>query len=350
VPVASSLKAACVLAGLGGALLASAPVGAAVQARTSAPYAVTGRIAIPDGGFDYSSFDPVHRRVYLSRTGGVLALDVDTRTVTGHLADAQHAHEVLPLSQGDLLLVTDSGSNSAHMIDAGSGKPLAEIATGQKPDGALFDPASGLAMTIDGRGGDLTLVDPASKSAVGRIAVGGGLEFGVADGAGRVFINVEDQNHIAVIDSRSRAVVARYDLKGCQGPTGLAYAAETGLLISACANNVAKVIRASDGMDIATLAIGAGPDAVLYDAKRRLAFIPCGRDGVLVVIALASPADVSVVQRLKTLPGARSGALDPATGDLYLPTARYVAAPGGGKPTAAPGSYIFLVVSPGAGT
>ena len=338
---------------LGGALLASllstAGVGAQPSASPAPAYAVAGHISIPDGGFDYSSFDPVHRRVYLSRTGAVLALDVDSKTVTGHLADAQHAHEVLPLNQGALVLVTDSGSSTAHLVDAMSGKLLADIATGQKPDAALFDPASGLAFVMNGKSGDLTLIDPAAKAAVGQIAVGGALEFGVADGVGKVFVNIEDQNRIAVIDTKTRTVLARYDLKGCEGPTGLAYTGETGLLIAACANDVAKVIRASDGTDVATLTIGGGPDAVIYDAKRGLAFIPCGHDGVLEVIAVRGPADVAIVERLKTQTGAKSGAVDPSTGDLYLPTATYVAAPGGGKPAPTPGSFEFLVVSPGGG-
>jgi len=336
------------LLAVGVALLAGVQWASAAQAQPAPTYAVTGRIAIPDGGFDYSSFDPVHRRMYLSRTGGVLALDVDSKSVTGHLADAQHAHEVLPLEQGAVLLVTDSGSNSAHLIDALSGKALAEIPTGQKPDAALFDPASGLALVMNGRSGDLTLIDPASKAAVGQIPVGGALEFGVADGAGRVFVNIEDQNRLAVIDVKARAVVARYDLKGCEGPTGMAYDQPARLLISACANKVAKVIRASDGADVATLAIGAGPDAVILDAKRGLAFIPCGHDGVLEVIDLRGAGGVRIVQQLKTQLGAKSGAVDPATGTVYLPTATYVAAPGGGKPTPKPGSYVILVVSGGA--
>jgi DNA-binding beta-propeller fold protein YncE len=337
---------------LGGALIASLlpTAGAGAQPATPAPvYAVAGHIPIPDGGFDYSSFDPVHRRVYLSRTGAVLALEVDTKTVTGHLADVQHGHEALPLDQGAMLLVTDSGSNSAHLVDAMSGKLLADVPTGQKPDSALFDPASGLALVMNGRSGDVTLVDPATKAAVGQIAVGAALEFGVSDGAGKVFVNVEDQNRIAVIDTKALFLATHYDLKGCEGPTGMAYAADTGVLIAACANKMAKVIRASDGTDLATLAIGAGPDAVIYDAKRGLAFIPCGHDGVLEVIAVRDAGHIAIVQRLKTQAGAKSGAVDPQTGTLYLPTAHYVAAAGGGKPTATPGSFEFLVVSPAAG-
>lgn len=318
----------------------------AALAQTAPSYAVSDHVKGPDGGFDYASFDPVHRRVYVSRTGGVLALDVDTQTVTGHLTDAQRSHEVLPLADGAQVLVTDSGTNSAHLADALSGRKLAEIPTGQKPDAALFDPSSGLALVMNGGSGDVTLIDPVAQKAVGRIAVGGGLEFGVADGAGKVFVNIEDQNRLAALDVKSKTVLARYALPGCEGPTGLAFAADAGVLISACANRVALVVRASDGHVLKTLAIGAGPDAVIYDAERRLAFIPCGRDGVLEVIAVHGAEDIAVVQTVKTMVGAKTGALDPKTGALYLPTARRAPAASGGKSPVIPGTFEILVVAP----
>jgi hypothetical protein len=331
------------------AVLAAAAFAAAAPLAIAQPapsYSVVDRIKGPDAGFDYASFDPAHRRVYVSRTGGVLALDVDSGVVTGHLTDAQKTHESLPLDGGGKLLITDSGTNTARLVDALTGKPLAEIPTGQKPDGAFFDPATGLAFVIDGKSGDVTLVDPHTQKAVGAIAIGGGLEFGVADGQGRAFVNIEDQNQIAVLDTKARTLVGRYPLAACEGPTGLAYVADAGVLIAACANKVAKLIRAADGKDLGTLTIGAGPDAVIYDAQRRLAFIPCGRDGVLEVIAVRGPRDIKIVQTVQTQVGAKTGAIDLKTGKLYLPTARYTIPADGGRPVAEPGSFEILVVAP----
>lgn len=338
------------LRSLGLAVVAGALAGPFAAAQPAPAYAVTDHIKIPDGGFDYASFDPAHRRVYVSRAGGVTAVDIDSKTVTGHLIEAGRTHESLPLDDGAKLLVTDSTSNSAHLVDALTGARLAEIPVGQKPDGALFDPASGLALVLNGASGTASLVDPAAQKAVGTIAIGGGLEFGVADGAGKAFVNVEDKNQIAVLDTQARKLVGHYALNGCEGPTGLAYAPDAGVLISACANKVAKVIRASDGADLATLNIAAGADAVIYDAGRYLAFIPCGRDGVLVVIAVRSASDVAVVQTVKTQVGAKTGALDPKTGALYLPTAHFAVGPGGAKGAPAPGSFELLVVAPAGGS
>ena len=323
-----------------------AAAGLAAAAHAAPTYAVVDHIKLADGNFDYSSFDPVHRRFYIGRTGGVTALDVDTKTLTMLDSQAQRTHEPLVLNNGANLLVTDSGTSSVHILDALTGAAVAEIPTDKGPDGAFYDRASGLALVINGHAGVLTLIDPKTWKAVGTIAVGGGLEFGDADGAGKAFVNIEDQNQIAVVDIRARTVLARYPLKGCTGPGGLAYVPDAGVLISACGNGVAKVIRASTGEDIATLAIGKFADAVIYDPARKLAFIPCALEGVLEVIAVRGPNDVAIIQTAKTQQGARSGAVDPKTGILYLPTAHYALSPTGGRPTPVPGTFEILVVAP----
>jgi hypothetical protein len=327
------------------ALAALIPTLALAGPAPTPSYALSARIKIGDGNFDYASFDPVHRRLYVSRTGGVTAVDVDTGAVTEQLIQAQRTHESLILEHGSTLLVTDSGTNSAHLVDALTGKALAEIPTDKKPDGATFDPSTGLALVMNGQSGDVTLVDPKTRAAVGSIAVGGGLEFPAVDGAGKLFINVEDQNQIAVVDLQARELIGHYALAGCDGPTGLAYVKDAGILISACANKVAKVIRAADGADLGTLTIGKGPDAVIYDPDRHLAFIPCGWDGVLEVVAVNGASDVKVIQSVPTQPGARTGAVDEKTGRLYLPTAQYTLQPGQ-RPVPTPGTFEILVVSP----
>src|SRR5580692_2974788 len=289
----------------------------ALAGASAAPgYSVTGHIKVDDGGWDYASFDPAHGRVFVSRSAGaVTVIDIADKTVrTLTIPGSGRMHESLPLNHGALLLVTDGTANVAHLIDPATGASVADAPTGTKPDAAAFDPASGMALVMNGKSGDITFIDPATHAVAATVAVGGALEFAAADGAGKAFVNIEDQNQIGVIDTRAHTLVGHYALAGCDGPSGLAYAPGAGVLIAACANKVAKVLSAADGHDVATLAIGAGPDAVIYDPVRKLAFIPCGRDGVLEVIAVRGPTDVAVVATVATQVGARTGAVDPATG------------------------------------
>ena len=86
---------------------------------------------------------------------------------------------------------------------------------------------------------------------------------------------------------------------------------------------------------------------MILDAKRGLAFIPCGKDGSLDVLKLAGK-QVRRTARVKTAVGARTGALDPATGAIYLPTASFgPPATDGGRPTISPGTFRVLVVKRG---
>lgn len=332
------------LLGLG--LMALASGGLAPTARAAPTYSVVDHIQGPDGRWDYASFDPVRRRVYIAHGTAVTAIDVDAKTVTPALAKGAGLHSAFALPGGDVLVTTNGATSAAEFIDASSGAVLATVPVGKGPDAAIFDPGTGFVLVMNGHGGDVSLIDPASRKVTGAIPVGGTLEFVAADGAGKAYVNIEDKGEIAVLDLKARSVVARYPLKGCEEPSGLIFAKQAGVLISACANGMAKVIRAATGEEVATLPIGKKPDAVLWDEARNLAFIPSGGAGTLSVIAVRGPNDVAVIQTVATQLGARTGALDPRTGRIYLPTAKFQPAPDGGRPTITPGSFEVLVVAP----
>jgi hypothetical protein len=180
---------------------------------------------------------------------------------------------------------------------------------------------------------------------VGAIATPGGLESPAADGAGRVFVNIEDLAEIVVFDVPGKKVLAHYPLRGCESPSGLAYEPNSKLLVSACANHVAVVTVADTGELIARLPIGGRPDWAGYDAKTGLVLIPTGEDGVVNLISAPSATAASVVGKAPGHLGSRSGAIDPATGALYLPSADYTPNPGG-RPAPVPGSFKILTLQP----
>lgn len=323
------------------ALIAAALLASATNAAPA--YKIIDRIAGPDGGWDYIRVNPAAARAYVTHGGSVLAIDLQTRAVTPGLAPGARLHDAMPVNGGRELLVTNGGSNSAVFADAQTGATIATVATGKGPDAAVFDAHSGLVAVMNHGGGDITLIDPKTRAAVGTIAVGGALEAAEVDGTGRLFVNIEDANAIAVIDIARRKVVARHALPGCDGPTGLAFDPRDKLLIAAC-DGATVILRADDGKVLATLATGKGADGAVFDTKQRLAFIPAGHDGTLSVIAVDG-AKSRIVQTLPTQISARTIALDPATGRIYLPAANYGTAPaGGGWPPQVPGSFNVLVV------
>ena len=108
------------------------------------------------------------------------------------------------------------------------------------------------------------------------------------------------------------------------------------------------VVDANSGKMLANPAIGDGPDAARYDAKRKLAFSSNG-GGTLTIIDASKPT-YPVLQNLATQRGARTMTLDGVTGHIFLATASFgerpapTAANPHPRPAIVPGSFTILVV------
>ena len=333
---------------LAAAALALAAAGFGPTAQAAGPgYTIAQRIAGPDGFWDYVSFDAAHHRVYVSHGDAIMTIDAATGTVNPHFADASRSHAVLPLNGGKQLLTTNSGDNTARIFNADTGALEATIATANDADGAAYDPFSRHVFVVDGDAGEITVIDLAAHKAVTSIKAGTPLEFAAPDGKGRLYVNEEEKNAVAVIDTRTNTILKTYPLPGCMRPTGLAWAAP-GLTISSCGNGLAVVLNARTGKLVASLKIGQGPDAVIPDPAHHRVFIPSGRDGTLALLTISPKGVVKVAATAATQMGARTGALDSTTGKIYLPTARFTppTAPGQ-RPGLVPGSFEVLVMAPG---
>jgi DNA-binding beta-propeller fold protein YncE len=317
-----------------------------VRAADSDPhYHVAGRIAGPDGLWDYASVDAAARRLYVGKAGGIVAIDLKTERVIPAFYASPVVHQVLPIGKGRLLATTGD-SNKAVILDGTTGKLIADVPTGDEPDAIAYDAKTGRAITLNRRGRDTTIFDVETARVVGGFKLPGAPEFAVSDGKGVVYVNIADKSRIAVIDLARGAITRTIVLKNCEAPSGLALDARTGLLLAACENGVVKVVTTL-GREVAGLPIGKAPDAVFVDERRRLAFVPCGGDGTLAVISIAAPDKVSVVENLRTVHAARTGAVDSETGIVYLPFGKVIPPIAPAKwPSVVPGSFEILVVRP----
>ena len=323
-----------------GALIVAASTATAAAPQT---YRIVSQFKGADGGWDILSVDPVAHRLYVGRRDSVTAVDLISGAVTDKLAPADGGHSALAIPGTGDVLVTNGTANTATLVDGRTGKLRATIPTGKKPDAATYDPATRTVWVMTPGDGNITVVDPASAKVLATVPVGGSLEFGVADGHGRLYVNAEDKNDIAVIDTRARKLIRREPLPGCDGPTGIAYDPATKETLSACANGVAVVLSAT-GKPVASLGIGKRPDGAAFDARRHVALVPSGAEGTLSVIQL-SPTP-RVVGTVPTAKSARTIALDPSTGRVYLPAADLQPPVGNERPKAVPGTFRILVVAP----
>lgn len=321
-------------------LVAVAPLSAAPPA-----YKVTGSIQAGDGGWDYSSVDPETNQFFIARTDAVTAIDLGTGKANDHFTTAQRAHSALPIPGTGALLETDGTTNSVRLIDTRTGVVRWTLQTGEKPDGAIWDPSLRRAIIMHNKGGTVAVVDVDHAKLLGSVAVAPGLEGAAFDKRGLLWVNSEELNKVIPVDLNTMKALEPVTLPGCDGATGLIYAAKQDQLLSVCGGGQAFVVNAATHKVIAQYSIGKGADAAMLDEARAVAAVPCG-DGTLAFFSLSGDAIIPV-GTVATEKGARSGAVDPRNGTIYLPTARFnPPATPGGRRTLVPGSFHVLIVTP----
>jgi hypothetical protein len=120
------------------------------------------------------------------------------------------------------------------------------------------------------------------------------------------------------IDAKKMTVEQRW--KVCDAPSSMAMDLVTRRLFIGCRSKMMAVMNADTGKVITTLPIGDHVDATAYDSETKLIFNSNG-EGSVTVIRQEGPDKYSVVETVKTLPRAKTMALDPKTHQLFLSTA-----------------------------
>jgi hypothetical protein len=291
--------------------------GALASAQSPSGYKVSRRIALGgEGGWDYLTFDSEAHRLYVARSTRVMVIDVDNGKSVGEIPNTSGVHGVALIHKLGRGITSNGKADTATLFDLKTLAPIATVKTGGKPDAILFDPFSGLVITSNGKSNDATLIDPEKAVAVDTIALPGRPETGASDGKGKVFVNLEDKNMIAVVDVATRKVTATWPLIDCEEPTGLALDTTNHRLFSGCHNGVLIVVDADSGRNVQKVAIGNGVDAVFYDKDAHLVFTSNG-EGSISVIRQDGSEKYTGLANVPTQKGAKTMALDSGKHVVY---------------------------------
>lgn len=328
------------------ALLAATCIPAAAQ--STGPYKIVDHWHIGgSGGWDYLTADPDAHRLYVTHGARVEVLDTNTGKVVGAITGLKGTHGVALNPDGKTGYVSDGQGNDVLVFDRSDFHTVATIPAGTNPDGIAFEPVTKTVWSFNGRSQDATVIDASTNKVVATIKLPGKPEFPVADGKGIVFDNIESANAIVRLDAQSKTLTATWKLNACDSPSGLAMDEQHRRLFPVCDGKKMGVVDADSGKQLASPAIGEGPDAAGFSDKHQLAFASAG-DGTLTIIDTAH--DNKVLQTLATERGARTMAYDPSTDRVYLVTAKFGPRP---EPTAAmprprpsvlPNSFEVIVV------
>jgi hypothetical protein len=295
----------------------------------SGPYKILQTVKVGgDGGFDYVTADSAGRNLYVARrigaSGHIGVYSLDSFAQVGDIADVGAHGAVVDTSTGHGF----STSKPITMFDAKTFAVIQKIDVQGNPDGYLNDTYNHRFYDLSHASPNITVIDDKDGAILGTIDIGGAPEQGQADGKGRIYVDIEDKDAIAVIDANTMKMVGKYDLSSKSGGcAGLALDVKNNILFAACRkNNDMVILSATDGHIITDLPIGQGSDGATFNPLTMEAF-SSQRDGTLTVIKEKSPTNFEVEQTVKTPVGAKTITLDTKTGHLLLITAEYAPVP-----------------------
>ena len=303
-----------------------------------------------EGGMDYITVDSASHRLFVPRSTHTQVIDADTGKVLGDIPGQKAAHGVAIAPSAGRGFITDGGGDGAIIIfDLKSYAVLGKLVTLPDTDGIIFDAQQGRVLAVSGDKGVLMTFKPDINPASGKIdppiALDGAPEFLASDGTGKVYINLQDKSVVAEVDLTAKKVIARWPVAPGGQPVGMSIDAKTHRLFIGCRKPQQLVVMSTEnGKVLGSLPIGAGVDATKFDAGH--AFASC-RDGSLIVAGEIGGKFV-VEQTVKTPAGAKTMDVDPATHEIYLPTAEFEEPKPGtpaGRPKPKPDSFMIVEVS-----
>jgi len=317
-----------------------------------APYHVRQTIPIGGEGFwDYLTVDSANQRLFVSHGTRVEVVDLVLDTLTAVIPNTPGVHGIAVADDLGRGFASDGRDSAVTIFDLRTLTTIDAVNVGAaNPDAIVYDPVTHRVFTMNGGGASATALDGASGMVAGTVALGGRPEFAVADGRGRIYVNLEDSSTVVAFDARTLQVVRRWPLAPCEEPSALAMDRAHRRLFSGCANALMAVSDADAGRVVATLPIGRGVDAGAFDPATGFAFASCGADSVLTIVHEDDPDHYRVVANVPTRRGARTLALDPLSHRVYLPVAQFgaEAAPTPDRPrprpSVVPGTFGVLVL------
>jgi DNA-binding beta-propeller fold protein YncE len=323
---------------------------AVAEAQSSTGYHLLKKYVLGgEGRWDYITCDADAHRLYISRSTHVMVVNADSGAVVGDIPNTPGVHGIAIATEFGKGFTSNGRDATVTIFDLKTLKTLGQVKVGQNPDAILYDPTSKRVFTFNGNSKDTTAIDAKTGTVAGTLALGGRPESGVADGKGKIFVNIEDKSQVIEFDARKLTIDTTWSLAPGEEPTGIAMDKKHRRLFIGCANRLMAVINADNGKLVATVPIGSGVDATAFDPESQLAFSSNG-DGTLTVVHEDAPDKMSVVENVATQRGARTMALDPKTHRLFLITAEFGPAPAPTteqprpRPTMVPNSFTLLVL------
>lgn len=301
-----------------------------------------------EGGWDYVTVDAQTNRLFVTRSSHTQVIDTASGKVLADIPGQMRSHGTAIVPAVNRGFITEGGGPGAiDVFDLTSYKLLGKIPTMPDSDGIIYDPFANLILAVSGDEGKLMTFNPDLDLTTGKtdppIDLDGAPEFLAADPDGKAYINLENKDLVAVVDLKTRKVIARWAVAPGGHPVGMSIDVRDHLLFIGCRNPQMLVVMSTEtGKVVAALPIGSVVDATKYAGGQ--AFASCGGSGEL-FIASQQGGKWQVDQVVKTVMGARTMDIDGGNHKIYMPTAEMQPpAPGQRGPRMKPDTFMIVEV------
>jgi DNA-binding beta-propeller fold protein YncE len=275
--------------------------------------------------WDYLNFDQERGLLFASLGSHMAVINAATGKMAADITGMVRNHGVALVPSVGRGFISDGDEGSVVIFDLKTFAVLGKIKVDEDADGIQYDPVSNKVWVVAGDANSITPiaanVDPKTGKAESPVALGGKPEFFQMDYQGKAYVNLTDKNEVAVIDTKTAKVVARWSAAPGGGNTAMAIDREHHRLFLGCRNPQKLIVMdANNGRVISDCPIGEGCDAVVFDDGYVFAST---RDGNLAVNHETSPGKFELLQTIPTKFWCGTMAVDPKTHTIYLPTSDF---------------------------
>ena len=249
-----------------------------------------GTIAIPGAAgsdFDHAAFDATSRRVFIAHTARD-CVEVIDHDAGRHIATLPGFPGVAGAVADDgQILVTNRGSASVALLDAGNLKTRTMFKTGARPNGAVIVARSGLAIAAcigdDGEAPTLQLFGLSDRKHVS-IELPGRPRWCVTDAsAERVFLCIRDPSMVLVVRLPDLGAVTHWKIPS-SGAHGLDIDHSSGRLYIACDDSTLVEMSSISGAVTNVWPIAGPPDVTFFNPASGLVHVAIGEPGLVETI------------------------------------------------------------------
>jgi DNA-binding beta-propeller fold protein YncE len=279
-------------------------------------------IALPgvEGRFDHAAFDPPSHRLFFAALGKdtLEVLDIATAKRLHTIAGMKKPTGVLFLADLNLLVVANGSDGTCRFYDGASYQEKGRIADLDDADNLRFDAGSKRVYLGYGDGA-LGVIDPVAMKLTASIPLAKHPEsFQLETNGPRIFVNVPDAGHIAVVDRKTGAVTATWPMGNFHANFPMALDEPHHRLFVGCRRPARLLaIDTRSGMQVAEVEMSGDVDDLFYDAGTTRIYASCG-EGFIDVFSVSANGALTRTHRVASSSGARTAYFSSKSGQLYV--------------------------------